>query len=610
MAEIFGLTTGFWTRSVQKILPFVTMLVILLAVFLVYSYSISHERLFLGTGDSASRFLIAMEYARDLSQAWNLKSWVSSWPPVPFIIQGFVLRLVFFPGMSDASTGIMAVQLTSVFLTLLGFFFISRSVALQTDESTGLLACLMCFCASILLYLAHTPMSEVYAFFFISLAIWNLFRFITQNKGLGWSVLSFALAYFCRTESLLFAFVAGAFLLIHHRWRSAMFLVGTTTALAVSQILGASLLVEGIKLYERGVWGGKGLSKLRFAWSLTQSFWSYNKELILLSCVCALPLVYYAVKRRNFPKAYRVANNSNSINKISPITTRKANLVIWLSNTYRQIDSWVVRVPVTVWIVFFLVAMGAVILMALQGSIEPQPRYLFMANVFMTTVTALLAAQAVRILYASNKRFAKRLALGIIVVLVLFSLWSGFSHATGRKVEHKMSPSMKDVIHFIREHKVQGDRVAFDFLNWQEYSLAAYLLDPSLTTPTQFVVTSTDPEVKSLLPKQFQEYSPQRAVEAKTALIHAFIHSKHPRFLVLASNKFYDSMRTRVRLNSTVGFSINPIRQYLSPVIDKKSEFTFQSPYVLPKAKILFTKIYENDSFIILEQTQILENRR
>jgi hypothetical protein len=112
----------FWTERVQKMLPLIIAIASLLVLFLIYSYSIFHEQLFLGIGDYAQRFIMAIEYAREPSRAWLLKSWVSIWPPVPFIIDGLVLRFVLFPGMSDVSTGIMAVQLTSVLFVLLGFF--------------------------------------------------------------------------------------------------------------------------------------------------------------------------------------------------------------------------------------------------------------------------------------------------------------------------------------------------------------------------------------------------------------------------------------------------------------------------------------------------------
>ncbi len=410
---------SFWYRSFQKRLPHVTAIAVLVAIFLVYSYSISHDRLSLGSaGTSASRFLIAMEYARDPSKALILEnprvghsyvSWLGIWPPVPFIIQGFVLRLVLFPGMSDASTGIIAVQLTSAVLVLLGFYFIGRSVALQTDEPTGLLACLMCLGAPAMLYIAHTALSEVYAFFFVSLAIWNLFRFITRGKGLAWSVLFFALAFFCRSESLVMAFVAGVFLFAHRQWRPAAAMVSTVTVLAFSKLLGAILLVEETKFFEHDKeFGFDWQDRLENALWLVRKILSGNKQLILLSFVCALPLIYYAVKRRNSPKAGKIGNDRDSTKESPPATNRRAGFVVWLTKTYRQVGSWVVRVPVAFWAASFLIAMGVLLAAALRGNMAPMWRYLSMVNVFMTTAIALLVAQAVRTLYASTVMMPSR----------------------------------------------------------------------------------------------------------------------------------------------------------------------------------------------------------
>ncbi len=159
-----------------------------------------------------------------------------------------------------------------------------------------------------------------------------------------------------------------------------------------------------------------------------------------------------------------------------------------------------------------------------------------------------------------------------------------------------MSPQIKDVIHFIREHNVQGDRVAFDFLQVQGSYLAVQLLDPSLETPTQFLVKD-DREITSLLPEKFQVPS-----ERNVALTHAFIHSKRPRFLVLASDQLYESDESVKERNR--------IRRYLSPVEGTEAAFVFQSPYVLLEVEIPFTKVHENDSYIILERESSQENRR
>ena len=607
---------SFWCNSFQKRLPHLTSIVVLVAVLLVYSYSIFHDRLPLeGHPDIAARFMGAMKYARDPSRALSLKlgnfgGWLGIWPPVPFIIQGFVLRLVLFPGMSDTSAGIMVVQLTSVFLVLLGFYFIGRSVALQTDEPTGLLAFLMCFSATIMLYLAHTTLSEVYAFFFVSLAIWNLFRFINKNKGLSWSVLSFALAFFCRSESLVIALVAGVFLLAHRQWRPAALIVGTVTVLAVSKLLGAILLIEGTKFFEHYVGIGQDWqSKLRNALRLPYYLLRHNKELILLSGICALPLIYYAakpVKRRKFPAAGKVGNDRDGIKGHLSVTVRKAGFVARLARTYDLLCSWLVRVPIVFWAVSFLAIMGVLILAMLKGQSPVQWRYLYMANVFMTTAIALLAAQAACTLYARGEKFAKRSAIGIVTVLVAFSLWSGFSHATGRKVGWNILPSSeseKDVVQFIREHRVQGDRVAFDFLlESREVFLASHLLDPSLETPTQFRSEQYDREIASFLPEQREDKLP-------IVRLHAFIHIKRPRFLVLASDQRYKSIVDwKAAKKWRAKIPINPIRGYLTPVEGTESEFVFKSPYVLPEIEIPFTKVHENDFFIILERGSSQEN--
>ena len=593
----------------RKFLPHILTIVVLLTIFLVYGYSISHERLPLGNADHGTRLHMALEYARDPGKALSLKAWLHVWPPVPLIIQGFILRLVLFPGMS-ISTGIMAVQLTSVFLVLLGFYFIGRSVALQTDEPTGLLACLMCLSTSIMLYLAPTTSSGVYAFFFVSLAIWNLFQFIAKNKGFSWSVLSFALAFFCRSESLVLIFVAGAFLLAYGKRQAAIQMVGIIAALAFSKFLLAISLVDGVKFFEYGQLHNFG-SPLAQARSLLRQFKEHNQSLILVSLVCTPPLIYYMaklMKPENIFQATQVTDHQNGFTKNLSVTARRVNSKVWFMRIFHQVGLWIVRVPIFFWAALFLITIGVLIGEALRGNINAQWRYLFMTNVFMTTVIALLVAQAVRIIYAKGDKFAKGIAVSIILALVSFSLWSGFSHATGQKVQWKMSPSEKDVVYFIREHRGQGDRVVFDFLNWKEYVMSAFLLNPSLITPSQF--SGADQEVKSLLPEQLQNQSrlSAKGLERRIATIHAFIHGKNPRFMVLPSDKFYEKIRKK-RVG-TVDRSNSYIREYLSPVKGTKSMYLFQSPYVLSKVKIPFTKIHENKEFIILEREPSSENSR
>ncbi|MGK7958214.1 MAG: hypothetical protein AB4063_23605 [Crocosphaera sp.] len=597
------------SRFVRKDLPYLIVIAILLIFFLIYFDSIFNDQFFLGGhGDIASRFLTSVAYAKDPSKALNIKSWLGVWPPVPFIIQGFVLRSALFPGIYDSTLAIITVQLTGVFLVLSSFYFISRSVALQTNELRGLFAFIMCFCASIPLYLAPTTFSEVYALFFVSFALWNLFRFISKNIGLTWCILSLALAFFCRSESLIIALVVGIFLLFHRRWKSAILLVGIIIALAFSKFIGSLVLVEGVKFFEFGdiyVQANTLGLRLSYAYRLIYDFLRYNKILTILFFISIIPWLYYSIKlikRQNIFQKRRVSNNQDVTNPTFPLTTiRLSSFRSVIVETYQKISVYVVSYPAVIWIIFFLAAIGILFLEALRGNINAQWRYLYMANVFFAVVIALIAVQSFSSIYAYRNKLAKQLAICMISTFVLFSLWSGFSHATGQKVFNQMPLRMQGVIDFIREHKNQGDRVAYDWLNWKDLTIEVHLLDPSLIIPNQF---AADPEVKYLLPERLQNIS-GFSVERKTAELHAFIHSKHPRFLVLASDSFFDRMQKNTNISKleASGRSINRIRGYLSP--KQTSEYTtfiFQSPYVLPKVKIPFTKVHENKDFIILER--------
>nr|MDZ8164291.1 hypothetical protein [Nostoc sp. CmiSLP01]MDZ8283742.1 hypothetical protein [Nostoc sp. ChiSLP01] len=578
--------------------PFYIGILILLVIFCIYSYSIFSDKLFLGEGDKGGRFSIAMQFAHDPSKALDLKYWVSAWPPVPFIIQSWILRLVLFSRVTDISIGIKAVELTSVTFVLLGFFFIGRSVAVQTNELTGVLAFLLCFCTPLMMNLAHTPMAEAYAFFFIAFGIFNVFFYVKNEKSLIYiiiSILSFSLAYLCRTESLFFSLMAGVFLIGHKKWKSAILLVCTTILIAVAQILGASFLIEGTHLYDRDLWGGKGLDRLKYAKILLFYFLNASKRVIAFSSLWIIPLAYLKLKKRRNLKSNKVVNTQeNSSNQFIKL--------------YNNFNSWIVNYPITIWIIFFLVALTLPILLALKGAIDPLSRYLYLANIFITTAIALVIAQTVDAFSVSNKRLGKQLAIASLTLVILFSSTFSFAYASGSVSTQKIPSSIKEVINFIALNKPPKTRIAFDFLEWQEYGMAAYLSDPELEkTPTQFSLVWTafprevDSEITSLLPKKFQVPAPQSTVEGRTAIFHAYIYAKNPSYFVIASDSLYTKVENYPRIKDAVGFGTNYIRKYLTAKDATKSTFEFQSPYIFPEKKITLNKVYENESYIILK---------
>jgi hypothetical protein len=578
--------------------PFYIGILILLVIFCIYSYSIFSDKLFLGEGDKGGRFSIAMQFAHEPSKALDLKYWVSAWPPVPFIIQSLILRLVLSPMASDINVGIKAVELTSVTFVLLGFFFIGRSVAVQTNEFTGLLALLLCFCTPLMMNLAHTPMAEAYAFFFIAFGIYNVFSYVKNQKHFVYiiiSTLSFILAYFCRSESLFFSLVAGVLLIGHKKWKSAILLVCMTILVAVAQILGTPFLIEGTHLYDRELWGGKGLDRLKYAKTLLFYFFNASKKVIVFSLIWIIPLAYLKLKEHGHVKSNKVAKTQENF---------KALIIKF----YNNFNLWIVNYPITIWAIFFLVALTLPILLALKGAIDPLSRYLYLANIFITTAIAIIIAQTVDAFSVINKRLGKQLVIASLTLVILFSSTFSFPYASGSVSAQKIPPSIKEVINFISLNKPPKTRIAFDFLEWQEYGMAAYLSDPQLTTTaTQFSLVWTafpreiDSEITSLLPKEFQVPAPQSTVEGRTAIFHAYIYAKNPQYFVIASDSLYTKVENYPRIKDAVGFGRNYIRKYLTPKDQTKSIFEFQSPYIFPEKKITLNKVYENDSYIILK---------
>lgn len=597
--------------SYQSLLRAISVF-LLIFIFAIYAHSIFNNQLFLGEGDRASRFMDAMGYGRNPVKALHLIQWLDVWPPVPMIIQGFILRLALFPGMTNIMPGIMAVELTSVFLTLLSFYFVSRAVALQTDELTGTLACFTCLCASTLLSLAHTPSSFVYGFFFISLAIWNLFRFTNHGKGFPWIILSFSLALFCRNESLIIAFIVGLFLMLHHRWKSGLALWLTMLTLIFSKVLLAFLLIDGPKFFQAGslyTFGNTWENRLQHASAIVRQILSFNKEFISLAFVCLLPALLFSNKfRLNRHSSTKARNllNAPFIPKDDLLSSSKNQKPkSFFLRIYSQANSWLVETPFSFWAILFAISIGILVAEALRGNIDSQWRYLSIANVFMTTAITLLIAYVVRILYTNGHSLARVIAISIIAALVSFSLWSGVSHATGEKVVWKMSPSVRDSIQFLQTQSIQGDRVAYDFLNWEALSIAVYLIDPSLKPPNQFMVEAGDPDIESLLPEKFKEQNIylSKTPDKKISELHAFIHGKQPRFIVVANDQLYENLKKGEPYNA---FRSNDyIRGYLSnkeTQDSKNSIYVFRSPYILPEVDIPFAKIHENESFIILER--------
>jgi len=568
-------------------------------MLLAYAYSVSSDRMFLGNGDSASRFLIAMDYARNPGMIFDLDSWTGYWPPVPFILQSSVIRLIMLSGVNDPVFLIKSVQYLSIVLVLFGFLLIARSVTIQTDRISGLFTLILCLSSMILLDIAQTPLAEIYGFFFVSAGILNMFRVIAYNKGVLLCMLSFALAYFSRTETLAIAILSAVFLFLNGRAASAVLLFVAVTLLACMQMISASLAEHG-QLLERGIWGGVGFQRFEIAAEFIRSFIRANKGLIILSSVLVGPTLFlyaihwYRSKERCEPPS------ASEVNKVyfQLIQSGKCHTIL---DSISTSFSWLIKTPLTIWVLYFLVAFGSIIALALAGAVSPIVRYLAIANVFMTVIIALLSIELARCSTINKLWISRLLSRAAIISLASLSLWNGFSHAVS---DSKMPVEMSQVVNYISDKKLPGDRIAFDFLGWKHTALASYLIDPSLTIPTQYVTNKAEREyIETRIREPLNPNGTKTAVDEAKAFCHTFIQEMRPKFLVIASDKFFAIIKNEFKVNAAAGFDIDIIRKYLTKQDTSSWEtVAFNSPYI--NQDLVYKVAFQNELFIVLRDSR------
>jgi hypothetical protein len=583
-----------WNSLIEGALSQLICILVLLAIFLLYVFSISNGRLPLtGHADIGNRFLIAAMFARDWRLALSEEfGWFGVWPPVPFIIQGSLLSLIDFGSMPNAAAGIIALQLLGVILTLASFYVIGRSVALQTNAVAGLLASLMCLGAPISLRLAHTNLSEVYALFFVAVGILNVARMITKYKGFGFCISSFALAFFCRTEALPIAVFAGLILIAHRRWRPGVGLIAMMIALASAKVLGGFLIARDVPFWGHGVLISPGNGVGNAVYFVLILLYS-NRFLLVLTCAFGALLFYRLVREGDNPRSTSWFKDFKSTN----LTASRIASMLWSR----------VQSPIVMWLGLLAGALGPLIEEALRENIAVQWRYVYLANVLMTTVIAVVAARAVPALVATRSPVTKGVAVAWVSIVVVFSIGSGIVHATGSGGTWSMPAETKELIGHIMDNRMPGDRVAYDFLGFggEHAILAAHLLDPRLETPDQFslLIESyqkrriADEAVNRLVPPRIlnQISFGQTTYERRVTTFHAYIHGKLPRFLVLPSRSRNRQIKAHPK-TFDVGTWLHPATGMRRPIQ------VFHSPYVHTGVPINFGGFWENSRFVVLER--------
>jgi hypothetical protein len=225
-----------------------------------------------------------------------------------------------------------------------------------------------------------------------------------------------------------------------------------------------------------------------------------------------------------------------------------------------------------------------------RGNIYNLIRYLYLVNICMTTVIALLSARAIRVLRGSDSRLVRASGGTVAALLIVYALASGVVHASGRTPDWTtLSPSESGLVAYIRAHRDPHDRIAFDFLGYRSlFSLAAQLMDPSLPPRGQF---AEDVQAE-------YEGDPDSIREQRLAKVHAFVEDERPRFLVVPSASFSEALAPLGKR----GELLDRIRDFIVPVTGEEGIYAFRSPYLPAEDEIRYDRVYENEDYVLFER--------
>ncbi|MFZ5802459.1 MAG: hypothetical protein ACOY3K_05030 [Candidatus Omnitrophota bacterium] len=557
-----------------------------LAFFLLIWQSIGAGRLLLSAGDSGSRFFRAAHYAMKPSQILQAREWAQSHPPVPAILQAFLIRQCLDEKAKDLSAPIQAVQLAAAFLTLAGFLLLSSAMASQGGPKPAFLFFVFCFGEYSLLKLSATAMAEPYAFFFVAGAVWVTLSFVHGRIKVFWpAVLCLWLATYSRNETFIVVFPLALYLSSAGYGRRALAFLFWIAGGVLLRFALSFATIPGEKFYEMGkvfVQDKRGVYFFRFFYDLFFLNRAYFFFLILVLCLAGAGWLWTR------PGAV-VCSEKSFREKTSALSGR-----FW--RFFRE-------APECFWFTGFLFTAGILFEEILRGNSNYQDRFLFLSNIFLKGALALLC---MRLLEGLPKPKTFLRALGVVGILLIagYSLWTGVRIASGTyesggrwgafQTHHRHWQPEKEVIAFLKENLAPREQVAYDELASYDIMLSAYTVRPAYLAFSIYFFDRAETFVSATVKRSGDP------VMRFTARKHAYLHAERPRYLVLFNEATF--RKQRGRFIARTGITSDFFRKYLTRVSGTGPRYRFRSPYVFPGRTIDYGKVFENSRYIILEK--------
>jgi hypothetical protein len=521
-------------------------------------------------GDGSHRILLAFEALHDLSFLSLDRVLADWWPPGHQVLHVALLRLAGSPSREGATA---VVQLASFATVLAGALCFGRVAARACKHTSAGVATLLVLSSALLLEHSLTAMSELQTFALLGLgsllAVEAVERRSTRLALAAGAVMLIASTF--RNEAVVFAFAVGLYLLANLPLRAALgygalavLYAGARGAYVLSQVEGADRLMNRNRVhYDFGDTSAM-VARMWLGWVRRES--TLFTGLLFVALIAVAVFVAAKSAHRRAPRPLLAG----------------APRAPWAWRSDPALLALAVALTFVAFVVFALVS----------HRIDDQQRYLITLTPFVTL--GVLAGVDRLLQWAASRQQPGLARLGrggiALAALALFATNAASLVRSARGTD----PATVELVSWLNRQRLKG--VAYDFLSFRSLQLMAHTAEPG--DPGWVWAYPHSPSTVRPRDVAWPRSDAAHRGAAQTAGLHLFLEQARPRYVVIASERFFQGVIARQRLT---GFHHRP--SYLRSELRRRDDGALElaSPYPWGPRRLVLRAAFENAAYVVLE---------
>ncbi|MGV7220921.1 MAG: hypothetical protein ACQ9MH_05310 [Nitrospinales bacterium] len=545
-------------------------------IFLGYLFLTAGGYFEIGQGDPAQRVLMSFSLYQDLwGHVFNKRTLYEMWPPGYFVVQGLLIKIGKSLGQ-EVSFLIKEISMLSIVMWAIGVWCFRKSVSVIAGEEAGSWSGLFMLGYPTLLYLTRTTYAEIYCIGIMGGAFWLIALSATRNDHSNlYAFLGAALFFLANTFRHEMAFIAAGvglyFFLRKDYLKTVIILVVGCSFLGVRIFYSYFFMPNSITFLNNTKLHEGGLA------SLSTEF----KQMMPTSTVTFLGAFLLAAILIKFWSCWKKWIHSK---KTLPDFI-KINFSQSLTASCKLYGLFIF--PMLVLLLFLIYAV-------LTLNSVGRERFILFPGLFAGLTLATFIGQ--NLFQHNQPKVNLYPRLRSFLVLSMTGLAVFFLIQTTEKAYHHPAP-LREAIEWLNKNNQNKEAINIDYLDWYGQPMMLYTaIDLNLNN--QSFIFTYSPHLKSILPENLNNaYTREKGKFVSTAKSHLHIYDYKPRFLVLASDAFYQKFQSQ----NLAGFFRRDsfIRSYLTQKSPGKLKFT--SPYLPDTLDIYLNRVFNNTMINIFE---------